>query len=394
MGDRDVSNTVRDHGQEKTKAEIDGAVAGNAGNNGSEDLSWLKPKKVSDMTTVQPAQVIRGMLYKGCKLALMGGSKSYKTWTEMDMSYCVANGFRWWGVTTTKGPVVYLDFELLEYDFRWRMEQIHLAHIAMGDKGGDIDAVTRIGFKNKPIRDNYWPVIHGHIKEANAILVVCDPTYKLLNGRDENRAGDIAEVTAIFDRVTEATGAALVYSQHFGKGNQSAKESIDRGAGSGVWARDADSIVTMTAHKEGSDCLTVETTLRSFPRIDPFVVRWTNPLFVRDANLDPDDLKQPNQGGRPKDDCSEIIMAVFRACETKGGTTAKFVSQVTLINIKKVQRTIKELKPARLVDAVTTGKFVYQLSVSETDKINEFIMEQNKLENQEIQNETSPIRKS
>jgi hypothetical protein len=294
MGDRDVSNIARDIGHEKTKAAIDSAVAGN---NGAEDLSWLKPKKVSEMTTVQPVQVIRGMLYKACKLALMGGSKSYKTWTEMDMAYCIANGFRWWGVTTTKGPVVYLDFELLEYDFRWRMEQIHLAHIAMGDVDGDIDAVTRVGLKNKKIKDSYWPVIHGHIKDAGAILTVCDPTYKLLQGRDENKAGDIAQVTEILDRVTEATETSLVYSQHFAKGNQSKKESIDRGAGSGVWARDADAIVTMTAHKEGSDCLAIETTLRSFPRIDPFVVRWTNPLFVRDGTLNPDDLKQPGVRG-------------------------------------------------------------------------------------------------
>jgi hypothetical protein len=64
-----------------------------------------------------------------------------------------------------------------------------------------------------------------------------------------------------------------------------------------------DAIVTMTKHKEGDDYLTVEHTLRSFPRIDPFVVEWKVPLFERRADLDPGDLKQTGNGnctGREK----------------------------------------------------------------------------------------------
>src|SRR5580700_7537509 len=86
-----------------------------------ESFEWLKPKKVSDLTTVQPEQILRGMLYQQCKMVLMGGSKSFKTWTLMDIAYCVANGILWWGIHTKICPVIYLDFELLDYDFRWRM---------------------------------------------------------------------------------------------------------------------------------------------------------------------------------------------------------------------------------------------------------------------------------
>jgi RecA-family ATPase len=257
-------------------------------------LGWLKPKLVSELTTVQPEQILRGILYQRCKLALMGGSKSFKTWVQMDIAYCVANGLLFWGVHTKKCPVVYLDFELLDYDFRWRMEQIAAAYKAQG-YAGKIDAVKRIGLKGKTIQDEHWTRIHEYILAELAGLTLCDPTYKLLGNRDENKAGDIAAVTAIFDRLTEATGSALLYSQHFSKGNQAGKESIDRGAGSGVWARDADAIVTMTKHKT-DECLSVEATLRSFPKIDPFVVRWKCPLFERAPELNPADLKEPNRG--------------------------------------------------------------------------------------------------
>jgi hypothetical protein len=258
------------------------------------DFEWLKPKLVSELTSIQPEQILRAMLYRQCKMVLMGGSKSFKTWTLMDIAYCVANGLLWWGVHTKICPVIYLDFELLDYDFRWRMEQIQKAH-----GQGKIDAVRRIGIRGKTLGDKHWAQIHRDMLTAGAGLAVSDPTYKLLGpNRDENSARDIAQVTQIFDNLAEATKAAVIYAQHFSKGNQASRESIDRGAGSGVWARDADAIITMTKHKEGDDYLTVDTTLRSFPRIDPFVVRWECPLFERQPDLDPADLKQPNTTGR------------------------------------------------------------------------------------------------
>lgn len=268
----------------------------------TDPLAWLKPKLVSELTNVQPDQILRGILYQRCKAVLMGGSKSFKTWTLMDISYCVGNGLLWWGVHTKQCPVIYLDWELLDYDFRWRMEQIRAAH-----GQGNIDVVKRIGLRGRIFNTECWPRIHEYIRDETAGLVVADPTYKLLGPyRDENAAGDIAQITGIFDRVTEETGASAIYAQHFSKGNQASKESIDRGAGSGVWARDADAIVTMTKHEQ-DECLSVETTLRSFPRIDPFVVRWNCPLFERAPELDPADLKQPSNGRAPTYSINDML---------------------------------------------------------------------------------------
>jgi len=88
----------------------------------------------------------------------------------------------------------------------------------------------------------------------------------------------------------------VAFSAHFAKGNASAKSSIDRVSGSGVFARDPDTILTFTQHEE-NDAFSVEATLRNFRPVDPFVVRWQYPLFRRDDALDPDKLKQP---GKPR----------------------------------------------------------------------------------------------
>ncbi len=82
---------------------------------------------------------------------------------------------------------------------------------------------------------------------------------------------------------------------HFSKGNAAAKESIDRISGSGVFARDPDSLITFTKHEE-EGAFTVEMTLRNLPPVQPFVVQWQWPLFKREESLDPSRLKQV--GGR------------------------------------------------------------------------------------------------
>ena len=46
------------------------------------------------------------------------------------------------------------------------------------------------------------------------------------------------------------TGAAVAFGAHYSKGNQAGKEVIDRIGGSGVFARDPDSILNFTRHEE------------------------------------------------------------------------------------------------------------------------------------------------
>src|SRR5581483_10844775 len=135
------------------------------------------------------------------------------------------------------------------------------------------------------------PQIQDAAKAAGFALIVVDPVYKLYGGADENKAADVAGLLNGFESLSVHTGAATAFGAHFSKGNQSAKESIDRISGSGVFARDPDSLLIMTRHQE-DDCFTVESTLRNFPQVEPFVVRWEYPLMRPDTQLDPAKLKK------------------------------------------------------------------------------------------------------
>src|SRR5208337_2754717 len=99
------------------------------------------------------------------------------------------------------------------------------------------------------------------------------PIYKLMAGRSENMAGGVGALVQQIDRLVEKTGAAVVYAHHYTKGNAAKKKTIDRMSGSGVFARDADTIITLTEHEE-EGCYVLETTLRNLAPQPPFVVQW------------------------------------------------------------------------------------------------------------------------
>ena len=164
-----------------------------------------------------------------------------------------------------------------------------------------------------------------------------------MGGRDENNAGDINSLLNEIERLAVQSGAAVVFGAHFSKGNQAGKESIDRISGSGVFARDPDSILVMTKH-ENEDTYTIDATLRNFKPIAPFCLRWDYPLMVRDEDADPNDLKRPGQKLEkfPK----EKLLFVLGDQEL---TTKEWENQ-TCVSTKMSRRTFTD-KKKELVDA-------------------------------------------
>ena len=96
------------------------------------------------------------------------------------------------------------------------------------------------------------------------------------------------------EALVQKTGAAAAFGAHYSKGNQAEKDPLDRISGSGVFARDPDTIMGLTAHEE-SGCFTVHSALRNFSGVEPFVVEWDFPLFTRRDDLDANKLKRGNQ---------------------------------------------------------------------------------------------------
>ena len=232
-----------------------------------------------------PDDVIEGIVHRGGKMVLGGASKSYKTWLLIDLAVSVATGAGWFnGYPTKKGRVLYVNFELSAPFFTKRIRTICDERQLTLEPG-------ILSIWNLRGHVTNWAQLCQQIPPGEFVLIIIDPVYKLLLGRDENKAGDIASLMDEFEVLAVRTGAAVGFGAHYSKGNQAQKESIDRIGGSGVFARDPDSILNFT-HHEQPDCFTVEMTLRNHPPQDPFVVKWEFPLFIVDPTLDPAKLKK------------------------------------------------------------------------------------------------------
>jgi len=175
---------------------------------------------------------------------------------------------------------------------------------------------------------------------------VPDPIYKTLQGRDENAAGDVGQVCNEIEAVAVQTGAAVAFGAHFAKGNAAAKQAIDRISGSGVFARDPDTIITATPHEE-EDCFTVDMILRNFPPPGGFAIRWRYPRMVRDASLDPENLRKPGKKKeRPGvDTLFEKTMALF-----KGGPLTAGDFDDLAAPIAETRERLRELRARLLLD--------------------------------------------
>ena len=236
----------------------------------------------------EPPQLVRGILHRGSKMVIGGGSKSFKTWTLVDLAISVAAGVPWWGFDTEQGRVLYMNFEIQDVFFADRLNQV------LDAKGCEVadDQLLYWGLRGKASDlGKLMPEMVRKLAPRDLSLIVFDPIYKGLGSRDENKAGDIATLLNELESLAVETGAAIAFGHHFSKGNQSGKESIDRIGGSGVFTRDPDTILTMTKHEQ-DEAFSVEAILRNFPPVNPFVVMRQHPLMVRDDKLDPADLKK------------------------------------------------------------------------------------------------------
>lgn len=256
----------------------------------------------------EPKVIIDGLLHEGEKIVIGGGSKSYKTWALIDLALSVSCGLPWWGRITNSGSVLFINFEIQPFFFQKRLWEVINGKNANLDKG-NLSVWNLRG--HAADLSQLVPRLIRVLKDRKFSLIIIDPIYKCLGGRDENSAGDMNDLMNEIENFSIQTKASVVFGHHFSKGNQSAKASIDRISGSGVLSRDPDTVLTMTHHEE-DNCFSVESRIRNFPWCEPFVVRWKHPLFVPDKELDPSNLKKQkphNSGQREKN--AEILLEVL-----------------------------------------------------------------------------------
>ena len=196
--------------------------------------------------------LIDGVLRQGHKMLLAGPSKAGKSFSLIELCVAIAEGARWLGWRCAQGRVLYVNLELDPASALRRFRDVYGALGLAPDNVGNID-VWNLRGRSVPM-DRLAPSLIRRALKTRPIAVVIDPIYKVITG-DENSADQMAAFCNQFDKVAQQVGCAVIYCHHHSKGFQGQKRSMDRASGSGVFARDPDALLDMTALEMTDDCL-------------------------------------------------------------------------------------------------------------------------------------------
>jgi hypothetical protein len=241
-----------------------------------------------------PTEIISGILSRGEKGELAGGSKSFKTWALIHQSLAIAAGIDWWNFSTQATNVIFLNLEIPQPFFEARVRTVAHALEIQVPRNFYVWHLRRSKLGDALRWNSFLTSLTENCRDISNPYITSDPIYKLLGGRNENAAGDVQLLLEQLDDMIESVDGANFFGHHFSKGNQANKDAIDRASGSGVFQRDPDTIFTMTPHEKES-AFVVDAILRNHPPIDPFVVEWQYPLFVHNPVLDTASLKMPKK---------------------------------------------------------------------------------------------------
>lgn len=250
-----------------------------------------------------PEELVKGLLYRGGKMMLGGGSKSFKTWVLLDLALSVATGKPWWGMATTATPVLFVNFELKIESFERRVRDVCKAK---GIESAPLFHVWHLRGRARDFRELRVPLL-SKLRRFKIGLGILDPIYKCLGERDENSNGEVGDLLNEVESVAVDGDCAMVHGHHFAKGDSSEKDKRDLTAGAGAWMRDPDSSVVLRPHEE-EDCFTAEFILRDFEPRNPMVVRWRKPCMEWMPGADPSALRK---AGRPKESGAEDVVKML-----------------------------------------------------------------------------------
>lgn len=207
----------------------------------------------SEMLENPPEEVpelIHGVLHVGCKMIITADSKAGKSCMAENLAICIAEGKPWMNTfQCEKGRVLYIDLELSQRAIYDRTKLIR-KELEVNSSIPNLEFFPLRGYAES--LESLLPKIVRRARSKNYSAIVIDPLYKVQSG-DENSAEALSKFCNGLDRLARQTGAALIITHHHPKGKSGERKALDRGAGSGVIARDADAIIDLSYLDPGTN---------------------------------------------------------------------------------------------------------------------------------------------
>jgi hypothetical protein len=218
--------------------------------------------------------VLCNLFEMGQKVMVVGPPKTRKSFFTQQLACSISNGlsFLKWTVPKRR-KVLLIQFELRGKDCHRRVNKM-AEKLGIDSFEGNLKWINARG-KEKQVMDSLPRIVENYKPD----IIILDPLYKLMPS-GENTAEDMKPILALFDKIVEESGAALVFVHHTTKGDQGKKDLVDIGAGSGVLSRDYDTAIILSNHNAGENYRIVDTVIRTYPPFERITIEWDHGIFV------------------------------------------------------------------------------------------------------------------
>lgn len=224
---------------------------------------------------VPQVPIIQNLFDTGDKVVIIGQSKTRKSFFTQQLAFCLAGERRFLNFgDTTRRKVLLVQFEIKQERYHARCKRMMEKLILQPTELENLAVLNARG-ANEDLQE----LIKRHVEEFKPEVIIIDPLYKLITG-DEAKSEDIKPILSFFDRLAESSKAAVIYVHHDKKGVAGDQQLTDRGSGSGVLARDFDSAIFLSPHKDIENTLVVEFIARNYPPLKAITVDWNDGHFV------------------------------------------------------------------------------------------------------------------
>ncbi|WP_425618778.1 AAA family ATPase [Anatilimnocola sp. NA78] len=301
--------------------------------------------------------VIEGIVREGETINIVSDSKVGKTWFVHGLALSICAGVEWLGFPISQGKVLLLDNELHEPTLVHRIRQI--AGTLRLDESTFAERLDVECYRGR-LTD-----IHGVVERLKRTTpgsykaVILDSLYRFApKGFDENSNAHTTELYNLIDSAAAHLGCAIVCVRHTSKGSQSNKSVTDTGAGAGAQSRAADCHLVLRAHEEES-AFVVAAALRSFPKMEPFTVKFEWPVFFRAPELDPT-LLAPDKPRKSKTPHPEALLEPSWNAQQFASdfVTSQPQSQATIISAA-VKAGLSERRAGALLKSATDSRLAF-----------------------------------
>jgi len=297
--------------------------------------------------------VVCGLFDHGDRVSIVGQSKARKSFFALQLAVSIATGTPFLGVETTGAAVLLVNGEIRPGPYRKRLRRM-LAVMQL-----DADALRdRLSILNScdATTPATWQSVLSLAMKHRAEVCIIDPAYLLLGDEiDQQQAKENVQSMRAF----AAAGVTLVNVYHATKGMIGDRQVIDRVSGSGVYARDASTMLSLCEHATEPDHVVLSAVTRNHPPTEPVT------LVFREGAFHPADVAPVERTSRTRTQrtiTDESLVACFTTEPANYHNACVNIQRRLAVGIVRSKELLAHAVEAGLVTAKTSGRnTIYEL---------------------------------